>query len=56
MLDITGKEDGTIGNIKDTDTISYDDLYKFLSRTSSGRVITSQELTSLQTKNKTDGV
>ncbi len=56
MLDITGKEDGTIGNIKDTDTISYDDLYKFLSRTSSGRVITSQELISLQAKKWEEGI
>jgi hypothetical protein len=50
MSDITGKEDGTIGNKKTTDTINYDDFYKFLSRTSSGRVITSNELVSLQAK------
>ncbi len=56
ITDITGKEDGTIGNAKSRDTINYDDFYKFLSRISSGRVVTLQELTSLQTKDKKDGI
>jgi hypothetical protein len=56
IADITGKEDGTIGNKKSIDTINYDDFYKFLSRTSTGRVITVEELSTLQTKNKEDGV
>ena len=52
ISDITGKEEGTIGNVKTKDNLSYDELYQFLNGIQSGRILTTHELASQKTTNK----
>jgi hypothetical protein len=54
ISDITGKEENSIWNVKDTSKISYDDLYRFLLNINSWKVLNSEEIASIKTSDKND--
>jgi hypothetical protein len=56
LSNITGQQTGTVGSVKSTESVNYDDFHNFLLRLESARVLTNKEFLDKKTTDNSENL